>query len=234
MKKYFITGLVILLPLTLTLIIISFVFNLLTEPFVGLIKSIFDHYRIFKGGFGFFSSDQVQKFISQVIILVLLFFFAVGLGFLARWFFFHYLVRFWEYILKRIPFVSSIYITCQDVIKSLFTTQSNSFKQVVMVPFPSKIALTMGLITNDTLPALDQEDEPFVAVFVPTTPNPTSGYLMMFKKKDMIYLDMKVEDAFKYIISCGMISSSMNVISAEEAKSNLKKRTTHKKTRNKK
>lgn len=203
-KAYFITGLIILLPLAFTLAIVIFLVNLLTEPFVGIMKSILGHYNLLDSGFLFLSAGQVQKVFSQIIILVLLFFFTVSLGIIARWFFFHYLMRIWELMLAKIPFISGIYKTCQDIIQTLFASSSNSFKQVVMVPFPSPGTLAIGFITNESIPALNASMEPLVAVFVPTTPNPTSGFLMMFKDTDLVYLDMKVEDALKFIISCGI------------------------------
>ena len=96
MRKYFITGLVILLPLALTIAIVLFVFNLLTQPFAGFIKSIFQHYTFFQNGFLFLNSEQVQQAISQLIILLILFFATVLIGFIARWFFIHYLIRLGE------------------------------------------------------------------------------------------------------------------------------------------
>lgn len=212
LKTYFITGLVILLPLALTLLIVTFIFNLLTEPFVGVVKAFFGYYNLFQQGFLFLSSDQVQKVISQVIILVLLFFFTVGLGILARWFFFHYLIRFWERIVARIPFIRSVYKTSKDIIKTIFATNSNSFKQVVLVPFPSNDTLAIGLVTKDHIPPFGKIKEPLVAVFVPTTPNPTSGFLMLFKESSLTYLDMKVEDALKYVISCGVIATPLTPV----------------------
>jgi uncharacterized membrane protein len=219
-KAYFITGLVILLPLALTLAIVIFLFNSLTEPFVDIVKSILGHYNLLDSGFLFLSAAQVQKLFSQLIILLLLFFFTVSLGLIARWFFFHYIVRFWEKILAKIPFIRGVYKTCQDIIQTLFASSSNSFKQVVMVPFPSKDALAIGLLTNDNLVGLTSEKETYVAVFVPTTPNPTSGFLMMFKEEDLIYLDIKTEDAFKYIISCGVLPTPLTRITREQAKKN--------------
>lgn len=216
LKAYFITGLVILLPLALTLAIVIFLFNLLTEPFVGIVSSILGYYDLMQKGFLFLSADQVKKLFSQIIILILLFFFTVSLGLIARWFFFHYLVRLWEQILAKIPFVRGIYKTCQDIIHTLFVSSSNSFKQVVLVPFPSPGSHAVGLVTND-IPEINKNG-PFVAVFVPTTPNPTSGFLMMFHEKDLVYLDMKVEEAMKYVISCGVVPASLNVITSEEAR----------------
>lgn len=89
-KKYFITGLVILLPVALTLAIVIFVFNLLTTPFLGVVKTIFDHYQLFETGFLFLSSDQLQNLIAQTLILISLVAVTIGLGFIARWFFFSF------------------------------------------------------------------------------------------------------------------------------------------------
>lgn len=216
MKRYFITGLVILLPVALTLAIVIFIIKLLTEPFVGIFKSILGYYHFLDHGFLFFSADQVQRMISQVSILILLFFFTVGLGLLARWFFFHYILRVWDSLLHRIPFISSVYKGCKDVISTIFTSQTNSFKQVVMVPFPNAQTHSIGLVTREGVAGLHPNNkETYVTVFVPTTPNPTSGFLMLFRQSDLVYLDMKVEDALKYVISCGVISSPFNVISSE-------------------
>lgn len=199
MKKYFVTGLVILLPVMLTLVVVIFVFNFLTAPFLELTKTILGHYDLVK-------NEQLLHYLSQFLILITLFFFTVLLGIFARWVFFHYMVRIWEYLLHRIPLVSPIYKTCQDVINTMFTSKTTAFKQVVMVRFPNPETYTMGLITRDHIQGLeDAIGSDLVIVFVPTTPNPTSGFLTIFKKEEVIYLDMKIEDAFKYIISCGVI-----------------------------
>lgn len=216
MKKYFITGLVILLPLALTFVVVSFIFNLLTEPFVDIFKAIFNYFGLFSSGFLFFSADQLQKFISQMMILVLLFFSTVGLGLLARWFFVHYFIRGWEYVLYKIPVIRGIYKTCRDIISTLFTEETNSFKQVVLVPFPSKETMVVGFVTKENLPPINTTKQPMIAVYVPTTPNPTSGFLMMYQEDDVIFMDMKVEDALKFVISCGVIATPFTFISKQE------------------
>lgn len=87
-----------------------------------------------------------------------------------------------------------------------------------MVPFPNAQTYTIGLVTRDDLPAFKTGDtEKNIAVFVPTTPNPTSGFLVIFKENDLIYLDMTIESAFKYIISCGVIATPFKNITKEEA-----------------
>lgn len=208
MKKYFVTGLVILLPVMLTLVILIFIFNLLTAPFLELTEAALGRYGIFKDGLFFLSAYQLQHYVSQILILCTLFFFTVFLGLIARWVFFHYLVRVWDYVVHRIPLVSSIYKAFQDVISTMFTSSTTAFKQVVMVRFPHPETYTMGLITRDHLPGFEHTiGSDLVLVFVPTTPNPTSGFLTIFKKDEVVYLDMKVEDALKYIISCGVIST---------------------------
>jgi uncharacterized membrane protein len=205
MKKYFITGLVLLLPLTLTIIIVLFVFNLLTEPFVGLVSNFLRHYGLFSHGI--LGNDETIIVFSRILILILLFFFTVFLGILGRLVFMHYFIRGWESLVGRIPLVRSIYKTSQDVIQTLFTNTNRSFKQVVLVRFPNAETLSVGLVTRDVIEGLPPALGNLIAVFVPTTPNPTSGFLMLFKREDVIYLDMPVEDALKYILSCGVVAA---------------------------
>ncbi len=210
MKKYFVTGLVILLPLAVTILLVSFLFNLLTEPFVGVVQLGLEHYGVGKNSDGFFGSPQFIRLLSQILILIILFAVTVALGILTRWFFIHSLLRFGEYILQKIPFISSIYGTVKDVINTVFGSGKGGFKQVALVPYPKIGTYSLGFVTQESL-ALTREASTtgMVAVFVPTTPNPTSGFLVMFEPGDVIFLEMKVEDAFKYIISCGVIASPM-------------------------
>jgi uncharacterized membrane protein len=219
MKKYFITGLVILLPLALTLVIVIFMVNLLTDPFVEIVQSFLDHYGLLEQDFLFLSSEQIQYVVSQLLILTSLFFLTVGLGFLARLFFFHYVIKAWDYIIHQIPFIRSVYKTCQDVINTILKSDTKAFKQVVIVPFPSRESHSIGLVTRENLPGLPSRDgKKMIAVFIPTTPNPTSGYLVMFEEDTVAYLDMKVEEALKYIISCGVIlNEPFKRITQEEA-----------------
>lgn len=218
MKKYFVPGLVILLPLALTLAIIIFIFNFLTNPFVGLVQGVLNYFGLLNTPFLFLTPQQFQIAVSKLIILVVLFFFTVLLGALGRWFFIHYFIKFWDYCLHRIPFVGSIYKTSQDVIRTIFGGETKSFKQVVLVPFPNEKTLSIGLVTRENLTGLpNSSEENMIAVFVPTTPNPTSGFLMIFNEKDLTYLDMSVEDALKYVISCGVILNPFKTMTKEEA-----------------
>jgi len=222
MKKHFITGLVILLPLALTFAIVMFFMNFLTEPFVGVVKTVLSSLGLFTKGFWFLSAAQVEQIVSQILVLIFLFVLTVLLGVFARWVLFHYFIRMGEYILHRIPLVNTIYKTSKDVINTIFTNKTGSFKQVVLLPFPSEFTYAVGLVTRENLEGLSLEDR--IAIFVPTTPNPTSGFLMMVKKTDVIYLDMKVEDALKYVISCGVILGKFNRMTKEEIQSSAEQK----------
>lgn len=214
MKKHFITGLVILLPLALTIMIVLFFFNFFTEPFAGLLRAIMDRYHLFPDGFLVFSSAQMRLYVSKLLILIFLFGFTILLGAVARWFFIRYLIRFGDYIFHKIPLIRTIYKTSQDVISTLFTNEAKAFKQVVLVPFPNRDTYSLGFITSNSIEIKTGLFDNFlVAVFVPTTPNPTSGFLMMFKPQDIMHLDMKVEEALKFIISCGVIQTEIKRIS---------------------
>lgn len=206
MKKYFITGLVLLLPLTLTVLIVAFVVNFLTKPFMGLVVKILSETKMQQIHTHILSSEQIVKYGSQIIILIGLVLFTIVLGLFARWFIFKALIKLSDKILHRIPLVNKVYKTTQEIVKTLFITDKNSFKQVVMVPFPRKGMYSLGLVSRkspDT--CMEAVKKELISVFVPTTPNPTTGFLLLFNKEDLIYLDMKTEDAIKYIVSCGVI-----------------------------
>lgn len=213
MKKYFLTGLIILLPLALTLAIVAFLFNLLTVPFLGLVTSVFEHYHFFESGLFFLNADHIQTFVAQLLILGIIFLIVLGLGFFARWLFLHTVIKYTEGMVKRIPLVRAIYQTCQEVIETLFKSKTQSFKQVVLVPFPNPETFSLGFVTRETLPTFPNTDQAeTVVVFVPTAPNPTSGFIMMFKASEVHYIDMKVKEAFKTIISCGVIYPDFKVV----------------------
>jgi len=210
MKKHFITGLVILLPLTVTVLVLGFLIRVLTQPFIGLVSNFLAEWNIVNKGFLFLSPEQFLKYTSQLLILLLLFGITVFLGMITRWFFINALFRIGDKILHRIPIVNTVYKTTQEIIKTLFVSDKNSFKQVVMAPFPSPGVYMLGLISRDAPKQCSSAvNEELMSVLIPTTPNPTTGFLLMFKKKDLVYLDIKPEEAIKCIVSCGVIVPGM-------------------------
>ncbi|MBI5273347.1 MAG: DUF502 domain-containing protein [Chlamydiia bacterium] len=202
MKKYFLTGLVTLLPLAVTFWIVVFLIDFLTKPFTGLVVSFFTSFSTF----AIHVPEQAARTISQIVILISLFFFTLFLGFVARRFFFNQLLHLGDRFLYKIPLVNKIYKTSKDIVRSLFGTKKTSFKQVVLLPFPYKKAYCIGLISTESPTTCSAAvGNPMLSVFIPTTPNPMTGYLVMCRKEDLIFLSMKSEEAFKYIVSCGVI-----------------------------
>lgn len=206
MKKHFITGLVILLPLVVTVAVVVFLVNLLTQPFIGVVSAVLAKLNIINKGFLFLTPEQLVRYGAKLIILILLFLFTVGLGMVTRWFFINPMFRLGDKILHRIPIVNTVYKTTQEIIKTLFVSDKKSFQQVVMVPFPRPDVFVLGLISRESPPVCSHAaGEDLVSVLVPTTPNPTTGFLLMYKRADLIIIDMKPEEAIKYIVSCGVI-----------------------------
>lgn len=223
MKKYFITGLVILLPLAVTIAILAFVVNFLTQPFVGFVTRFLKEFQIINRGFLFLSPDQVVLYGAQFLILIGLFMITVALGMITRWFFFKTLISYSDKLLHRIPIINKVYKTSQEIIRTLFSTDKNAFKQVVMVPFPHPGTYVVGLVSrlspDECTKAAGEE---LLSVLIPTTPNPTTGYLLMYRKSDIIFLSMRPEEAIKYIVSCGVItpeSESIQHVKKEEGQS---------------
>jgi uncharacterized membrane protein len=196
-KKYFITGLVILLPIVMTLLIISFLVNILTQPFLGAVQSLLIDLNLPK---------DILTLISKSIILL---FFGVGvllIGFLGSWVFLHYFFKWFDILIHRIPLVNNIYQSTKDVMHSLFSSDSPSFSQVVLIPFPSSHSLCIGLISKESI-NIHQENESsqVVSIFVPGTPNPSVGFLLMYRRDQLIFTNLKVDEAMKLVISCGVM-----------------------------
>lgn len=211
MRKYFITGLVILLPLAVTAVFVGMILNFLTQPFLGLASGFFEKFSVYV------EHRALLQFVLQVLLLCGLFFFTVLLGFLTQLMVFKSLLSLYDRILHRIPIIKTIYKAAQQVMKTIFGSSSQSFKEVVMIHFPSDQSYCIGLVAGKAPePCQKVVDGEYVTVFIPTTPNPTSGFLTMYKKENITYLDMKIEDAFKYIISCGVLSSAKPNLTEEK------------------
>ncbi len=139
-------------------------------------------------------------------ILTLLIVFATGL--LTRNFVGDYVVNKWEAILNKIPLVNSLYSSVKQVSDTLFSSSGNAFRKAVLVPYPHPRAWTIAFLTG--APGGDVKNhlqgDQYISVYVPTTPNPTSGYFLIFHKEDVIELNMSVDTALKYIVSMGVVA----------------------------
>ncbi|MDE3046339.1 MAG: DUF502 domain-containing protein [Verrucomicrobiota bacterium] len=205
MKKYFLTGLATLLPVAITIYVIHFMIDFLTRPFVGIVTKLLSRLPI--SPMGFLTSLPMVKVIARCLILLTLFLLTLLVGMVARWFLVDKLAKLGDYLLQRIPLVNKVYKTMRDIIRTLFSSNQNSFKQVVMIPFPSKESYCLGLVTREAPHNGSPGDR--ISVFIPTTPNPTTGFMVITERSELIYLDMKSEDAVKYVLSCGVIKPGM-------------------------
>lgn len=196
LRKTFITGLLVLVPIVLTvyLFIISFRF------FDGLLKNVVAQFLT-----DAFGISQTITSIPGLGLLVLL---ALVLltGTLARNFIGRKLFDIGDFIVTRIPLANRVYIAIQEISEAILSEKREIFKNAVLIEYPRKGLYTMAFFTQDTRgPVQDTIPEDVVSVFVPTSPNPTSGYLLFVPKTQITELDMSVEDAMKLVISGGSV-----------------------------
>ncbi|MFZ6844000.1 DUF502 domain-containing protein [Undibacterium sp. RuTC16W] len=203
MRKYFITGLLILVPLAITLWVLHAIISTMDQSLLLLPVQ----WRP-EALFGF-------KIPGLGTILTLLIIFVTGL--LTQNFIGNYVVKIWEALLNRIPIVNSIYSSVKQVSDTLFSSSGNAFRKAVLVQYPRQGSWTIGFLTGvpggDVVQYLDGD---YVSIYVPTTPNPTSGFFLMVPKADAIELDMSVDAALKYIVSMGVVAPEQVV--AEKTK----------------
>lgn len=123
-------------------------------------------------------------------------------GFIGRFF-----VRLGDFIVSKIPLISSLYSLLKQLFESVLSPKSQSFKEAVLLEYPRKGIWIIGFLAAETSGEISQKlpGEKMLSVFIPTTPNPTSGFLILVPEKDIIKLNMHVEDALKYVVSCGIV-----------------------------
>lgn len=206
MRKSFTAGLVILLPIFLTVMIVVFLINLLTQPFLVQTEALITRLGIFQISVNPDERAALIALTSKVIILLMLVACILFTGFAGKHFILDHLFRIGNRCLDRIPVINKIFKTSQDVVHSLFSSTARTFSQVVCLPFPQKGKLSIGFVTCDIVKIVhrDKENQELVSVFIPGTPNPTAGCLLLVKKDQLIFVDMKVDEAMRFIVSCGI------------------------------
>lgn len=194
LKKYLITGILVWLPIAVTIWAVSYIIST-ADKLLNLLPEQWQP-QYFWG----FDIPGLGV-IAAVIVL-----FTTGL--LAANVLGRQILAAWDSLLGRIPVVKSIYSSVKKVSESLFSDSSRSFKTPVLVPFPQPDIWTIAFVSGQVSPKLKNslpQDEEYLSVYVPTTPNPTGGYYIMVKKSDVRELDMSVDEALKYVISLGMV-----------------------------
>jgi uncharacterized membrane protein len=193
MRKYFITGLLILVPLAITLWVLNLIITTMDQTLLLLPQQ--------------WRPEVFLKFSlpGMGVILTLLIVFLTGLA--AHNFIGRRVVALWEAILVRIPVVNSIYSSVKQVSDTLFSSSGNAFRKAVLVQYPRQGCWTIAFLTGapggDVANHLQGE---YISVYVPTTPNPTSGFFLMMHKSETVELDMSVDAALKYIVSMGVVA----------------------------
>jgi len=206
MKKYFVTGIIILLPIALTIVIAVWLFDLLTDPFVGIVEKIIMSFEA-RSGIDLRHHETLVLIFSRIIVAIFLFILVFVLGFFGRMFFMHEIIKWSQILFKKIPFIKTIYTISHDVTKSIFTEGKTTFQKTVLIPFPRQDTRTLGLVTGEPPPALKKaiaSSDLDVVVFVPTSPHPVSGYVVITSHKELVDVEMSTEDTFRYLISCGL------------------------------
>lgn len=192
-KRYFITGLLIWVPLVITGWVLSTIVSALDQSLRLLPETI--HPQALFG----FAIPGTGAVLTLLMILLT--------GLLATNFIGQKLVHWWEKLLARIPVVNSVYNSVKQVSDTLFSPNGNAFRKAVLVRYPHQNSWTIAFLTGqpggDVVNHLDGQ---YLSVYVPTTPNPTSGFFLMMPAKDVVDLDMTVDEALKYIISMGVVA----------------------------
>jgi len=192
LKKYFITGLLIWVPLGITLWVLDLLVSTMDQTLLLLPEQFqTEHWLgVHIPGMG--------VVLTLVVLLVT--------GLLARNLIGQRLLIFWEGLLGRIPVFKSIYNSVKQVSDTLFSSSGHAFRKALLVQYPREgswtIAFLTGIPGGDVINHLRGE---YLSIYVPTTPNPTSGFFLMMPKADVIELDMSVDEALKYVISMGVV-----------------------------
>jgi uncharacterized membrane protein len=192
MKKYFLTGLVVLIPLAITVWVLKTIINTMDQTL--LLLPLAYQPKTLLG----FNIPGLGTLLTLLIIFLT--------GVLAANFFGRQLLLAWESLLNRIPVVKSIYSSVKQVSDTLFSSNGQAFRKAVLIQYPHAGSWSIAFVTG--VPSAEvavhlQGDH--ISVFLPTTPNPTSGFFMMLPKSQVHELDMSVDEALRYIVSMGVV-----------------------------
>ena len=203
-RRNFFTGLAVVLPVIISIGVALWLFNqavavsdILLFPFrfiPGI--DLIDIWKDGKPGTDLFFEWKVVAILEAVVLTGLL-------GFLTRYYIGKKLVQLMDYVLLNVPLLGKIYGTVKQVNQAFTSEKKSSFQQVIMVEFPRKGLYSVGFVTAEQVKT--DEGESIISIFVPTTPNPTTGFLLVLPESKVVKLDMSVADGIKYIVSLGAV-----------------------------
>lgn len=205
LRSSFFTGLVVVLPIGLTIYLIYTVVGWIDSWVLPLVPEAYQPNTVLRRIFGPDTAVQIRG-LGVVVFLV----FTIVMGWIARGLIGRSLISWAEGLVDRMPVVRSIYNGLKQIAETVFSQSNTSFERACLVEYPKENIWAIGFISTPAKGELfDKLTQPgggnILSVFVPTTPNPTSGFLLYVPAKDVILLDMKIEDAAKLIISAGLV-----------------------------
>ena len=207
-KKNIIAGLLVTVPVALTYLVLAFVIRNVDQAMEPVITKIFEPTSL---------RWMAEYHIPGMGFIILILF--IGLvGLFGANFFGKAILRSSERILNAIPFVRVIYTSIKKVVHTVSETETPSFQNMVLLTYPRPPLRALGIVCGNTKgEILEKSSEEAVNVFVPTSPNPTTGFLLMVARKDLVFLEMSVEEGLKMIISFGMVNIDKDQQSLEQA-----------------
>ena len=198
LRNYFLTGIIVTAPIAITFTVAMWVLNWIDSKVVPLIPIPYNPQVLLQNYTGLHIPG-----IGLVVVLIGL----TIIGFLAAGLLGRFIVRVGENLLNRMPIIRSIYGALKQIFETVLRSSSRSFREVALIEYPRRGIWAIGFITTKTTGEVRSEiKEDVVNVFLPTTPNPTSGFLLFVPREDLIILDMGVEEAIKMIVSAGIVT----------------------------
>jgi uncharacterized membrane protein len=201
-RRYFITGLLIWIPIGITLWVLNFIVTTM-DLSLSLLPEQWQPVKMFGRHL-----PGIGALLTVLIILVT--------GVLAANFLGQRLVGLWENLLSRIPIVRTIYSSVKQVSDTLLSPQGNAFRKALLVEYPRRGSWTIGFLTGTPADEVRERvavvvgaGHDMVSIYVPTTPNPTSGFFLMVRKDETMELDMSVDEALKYVVSMGVVAPTV-------------------------
>lgn len=202
-RNTFLTGLLILVPLVATYLLVAFLFDLLSGAGAPLIRAMFAPLQELDGLWWLEPITPLANFVLALVVIFLLG--LVGTNFIGR-----RILDAVNALILRLPLISSVYGAVKQMVET-FQGPSGSFQRVVLLEYPRPGTWMMGLVTtqrDDTLGLSSGSD--LLSIFIPTTPNPTSGFLVMVPPDEVVEIDYSVEEAFTFIVSSGIVGTTFS------------------------
>jgi len=199
-RAYFLTGLLVLVPLAVTYFIIKLLFLSIDDILNDFVSRLLYRFGLEIGG------RRIPGIGFITLILIITF-----TGLFTRNYFGKKLVDLGDRLMQRIPLINRVYGATKQISQAFFSAKREVFKKAVLFEYPRKGIYSIGFYTQDTRGSVqDALEDDVVSVFLPTTPNPTSGFLLFVKKAEMVELDLTIEEALKLVISGGAIVPDAN------------------------